>query len=91
MGKERLLSLLSEKLKQWKEQQSVEIGVPCAQKVTEDSKIQDVWTLPLMHLSQIELTQQKCFISMKHTLGNVMMQSQTDHCLNDLVLCVTLF
>ena len=33
MGKERLLSLLSEKLKQLKEQQSVEIGVPCAQKV----------------------------------------------------------
>ena len=44
-----------------------------------------------MHLSQIELTQQKCFVLMKHTLGNVMMQSQTDHCLNDLVLCITLF
>ena len=33
LGKERLLSLLSEKLKQLKEQQSVEIGVPRAQKV----------------------------------------------------------
>ena len=39
-----------------------------------------------MHLSQIELTQKKCFILMKNTLGNVMMQSQTDHCLTKLTI-----
>ena len=91
VGEERLLSSSSEKLLQLEEEQSVEIGATCSQKVAaryQDSRCMDTTTNASV---PDRLTQQKYLILMKHTLGNVMMQSQTNHCLNDLVVQITLF
>ena len=91
VGEERLLSSSSEKLLQLEEQKSVEIGATCSQKVAaryQDSRCMDT-TINASVPDRIEPTEMFNFD--EAYFRNVMMQSQTSHCLNDLVLRITLF
>ena len=91
VGEERLLSSSSEKLLQLEEQQSVEIGATCSQKVGaryQDSRCMDT-TINASVPDRIDPTEMFYFDEAyfrKYHDAN-----QTNHCLNDLALRITLF
>ena len=91
VGEERLLSSSSEKLLHLEKQQSVEIGATCSQKVAaiyQDSRCMDT-TINVSVPDRIDTT--KMFNFDEAYFRKCHDASQTNHCLNDLVLRITLF